>query len=134
MYMSMSFRSPPRGDPRVSRRAPTATWASRLVAPVTARSTGCLGLDVLACLRCGGRLTLIALIEDPAVIVNSLRHLGLPTDILEAQPARAPPPPLVVDAPPTAVPDEQFLADGLGVDLEEWMPPHPHGDRDVRQE
>jgi len=25
------------------------------------------------------------------------------------------------------------VADGLGVDLEEWMPPHPHGDRDVRQ-
>ena len=21
------------------------------------------------------------------------------------------------------------VADGLGVDLEEWMPPHPHGDR-----
>ena len=26
------------------------------------------------------------------------------------------------------------VADGLGVDLEEWMPPHPHGDRDVRQQ
>ena len=24
------------------------------------------------------------------------------------------------------------VADGLGVDLEEWMPPHPHGDRDTR--
>ncbi|MGQ0733082.1 MAG: hypothetical protein ACT4QD_05420 [Acidobacteriota bacterium] len=23
------------------------------------------------------------------------------------------------------------VADGLGVDLEAWMPPHPHGDRDV---
>ena len=23
------------------------------------------------------------------------------------------------------------VADGLGVDLEEWMPPHPHGDRDL---
>jgi uncharacterized peroxidase-related enzyme len=21
------------------------------------------------------------------------------------------------------------IADGLGVDLEDWMPPHPHGDR-----
>ena len=47
-----------------------------------------LGLDVLACPRCGGRLTLIALIEDPAVIVRILGHLGLPTDIPEAQPAR----------------------------------------------
>lgn len=26
------------------------------------------------------------------------------------------------------------VADGLGVDLEEWMPPHPHGDRGVRAE
>ena len=59
-----------------------------------------LGLDVLACPRCGGRLTLIALIEDPVVIARFLRHLGLPTDIPEAQPARAPPLHLVVDAPP----------------------------------
>jgi uncharacterized peroxidase-related enzyme len=26
------------------------------------------------------------------------------------------------------------VADGLGVDLEEWMPPHPHGDRDMKAE
>lgn len=43
-----------------------------------------LGLDVRACPRCGGRLTLIALIDDPAVIVRVLRHLGRPTDIPEA--------------------------------------------------
>ncbi len=24
------------------------------------------------------------------------------------------------------------VADGLGVDLEEWMPPHPHADREHR--
>jgi alkylhydroperoxidase family enzyme len=24
------------------------------------------------------------------------------------------------------------VADALGVDLEEWMPPHPHGDRAYR--
>lgn len=24
------------------------------------------------------------------------------------------------------------VADALGVDLEEWMPPHPHGDRSFR--
>jgi len=23
------------------------------------------------------------------------------------------------------------VADALGVDLERWMPPHPHGDRDA---
>ena len=65
-------------------------------------------LDVLACPRCGGRLTLIALIEDPAVIVRVLGHLGLPTDIPEA---RAPPLHLVGDAPPTAVAGDQILFD-----------------------
>ena len=43
-----------------------------------------LGLDVLACPRCDGRLTLTALIEDTAVIAPVLRHLGLPTDMPEA--------------------------------------------------
>ena len=68
-------------------------------------------LDVLACPRCGRRLTLIALIEDPAVIVRVLGHLELPTDIPEAQPARAPPLHLVGDAPPTEVAGDQILFD-----------------------
>ncbi len=42
-------------------------------------------LDVLACPRCGRRLTLI---EDPEVIVRLLGHLGLPTDIPEARARR----------------------------------------------
>ena len=49
------------------------------------------GLDVLACPRCGGRLRLIALIEEAAVIQRILRHLGVPTEIPAARPARAPP-------------------------------------------
>jgi hypothetical protein len=39
------------------------------------------GVDVLACPRCGGRLRLIALVEEAAVIDRILRHLGLPTTI-----------------------------------------------------
>ena len=70
-----------------------------------------LGVDVLACPRCGGRLILIALIEDPAEIARFLRHLGLPTDIPEAQPARAPPLHLVVAAPPTEFAGDQILFD-----------------------
>ena len=71
-----------------------------------------LGLDVLACPRCGGTLRLIALIEDPAVIQRVLRHLGLPTEIPEAQPARAAPLPLLADAPPTrGAHDECFIDD-----------------------
>jgi hypothetical protein len=49
------------------------------------------GLDVLACLRCGGRLRLVALIEQASVVQRILRHLGLPTEVPEPQPARAPP-------------------------------------------
>ncbi|MBA3888531.1 MAG: transposase, partial [Acidobacteria bacterium] len=47
--------------------------------------------DVLSCPRCGGRLRLIALIEEAAVISRMLCHLGLPTDLPVARPARAPP-------------------------------------------
>ena len=49
------------------------------------------GLDVPACPRCGGRLQLIALIEQARVADRILRHLGLPTDRPEPRPARAPP-------------------------------------------
>ncbi|MCY4660502.1 MAG: hypothetical protein OXF93_11920 [Acidobacteria bacterium] len=58
--------------------------------------------DVLECPRCGGRLQLIAVIEDPAVIERILRHLGLPTDIPEARPARPPPMPFLLDGLATA--------------------------------
>ena len=49
------------------------------------------GIDVLACPRCGGRLALIAIVEDPAVIGRILRHLGLQATIPEPCPARSPP-------------------------------------------
>ena len=52
------------------------------------------GLDVLACPRCGGRLRLIALVEEAAVIDRILRHLGLPTTTPAPRPARAPPLPV----------------------------------------
>jgi hypothetical protein len=43
------------------------------------------------CPRCGGRLRLIALIEEAAVIGRILRHLGRPLDLPVARAARAPP-------------------------------------------
>jgi hypothetical protein len=46
------------------------------------------GVDVLACPRCGGRMRVVATIEDPVVIRKILTHLGLPTDV----PAPRPPP------------------------------------------
>jgi hypothetical protein len=49
------------------------------------------GYDVMACLECGGRMRLIAMIDRPAVIAKILEHLGLPTETPTAQPARPPP-------------------------------------------
>jgi hypothetical protein len=50
-----------------------------------------VGFDVLACPRCGGRLRLVALIEEAAVIERILRHLGVPTEVPAPRPARPPP-------------------------------------------
>lgn len=49
--------------------------------------------DVLACPRCGGRLRLIGLIDQAAVIERILRHVGLPTEVPVPCLARAPPRP-----------------------------------------
>ena len=65
---------------RVRRQARGQSWASLM-----ART---FGFDVLACPRCGGRLRLIALIEETAVIERILRHLGVPTEIPAPRPAR----------------------------------------------
>jgi hypothetical protein len=43
--------------------------------------------DVLSCPRCGGRMTVLATIDDPAVIHRILTHLGLSTEAGEALPA-----------------------------------------------
>lgn len=45
-------------------------------------------LDVLACGKCGGRIKVLAVIEEPAVIEKILRHLGLPHVPLPTSPAR----------------------------------------------
>ena len=50
-----------------------------------------VGWGVLACPRCGGRLRLIALIDQAAVIQRILRHLGEPAEVPVPRPSRAPP-------------------------------------------
>ncbi len=47
--------------------------------------------DVLACPRCGGRMVVLATIEDPAVIRRILTHLGLSTETGEPLAPGAPP-------------------------------------------
>ncbi len=47
-------------------------------------------IDILRCPNCGGRLILLATIEDPKVIQKILDHLNVPTDLPEALPAKHP--------------------------------------------
>jgi hypothetical protein len=46
--------------------------------------------DVLACPDCGGRLRLVATIEQPGVIEKILTHLGLPAELPSPAPATSP--------------------------------------------
>ena len=50
-----------------------------------------LDIDVLECPDCGGRLRLVAAIMLSTAVRQILRHLGLPSDLVELAPARAPP-------------------------------------------
>ena len=86
----------------VRRQARGQCWASLM-----ART---FGLDVLAFSRCGGRLRLIALVDNAAVIGRILRHLGLPTEVPAPRPARAPPP-----GSDLAEPEPKGWDDGLPV-------------------
>ncbi len=47
-------------------------------------------LDLEHCPQCGGAFRVIAAIEEPAVIVTILAHLGLPTRAPPRAPARRP--------------------------------------------
>ena len=83
-------RSDPRADPEAPPPAPpvpgpaaanrAARWADLM--------RRAFALDVLACPRCGGRMTVIATIDDPRVVRKILDHLGLPTTV----PMPRPPP------------------------------------------
>ncbi len=48
-------------------------------------------IDVETCSRCGGKIKIIASIEDPRVIKKILTHLGLPSQPPMPWPARGPP-------------------------------------------
>lgn len=97
---------PPPHDGRSagSRRGPAGStserrWRSTRSNSSEAPSPCCLGgpsprkfeIDVLACPGCGGRLRLLATIEDPTVARNILAHLGISTECPQPEPARPPP-------------------------------------------
>ena len=81
-------RSPPDGRLRHAssrpKPRPHTPWAALLQRTFE--------IDVLACPGCGGRLRLLATIEDPEVVRKILSHLGLPAECAEAFPARSPMP------------------------------------------
>jgi len=88
---SPATRSPdPPPEPPVREPAPATDAASPRPRawswPDLLRHT--FAVDVLACPRCGGRMRVIATIEDPVVIRKILTHLGLPTE----PPSPRPPP------------------------------------------
>ena len=49
------------------------------------------GIDIETCHLCGGKMSIIAAIEDPPVIKKILDHLGLPSRQPMPWPARGPP-------------------------------------------
>jgi Putative transposase len=71
----------------VASRAPANTAAVEAPPPPAARKWSwpelmrhTFAVDVLACPGCGGRMRVVATIEDPVVIRKILTHLGLPTE------------------------------------------------------
>jgi hypothetical protein len=62
------------------------SWAQRL--------KRVFAIDIERCRRCGGKLRVIASIEDPALIERILRHLGeWPAGALSGSPCAPPAPP-----------------------------------------
>jgi hypothetical protein len=63
-------------------RPPYVAWADLL--------RRVFALEVLACPDCGGRLRLLATIEERAVVEQILTHLRLPVALPQPSPARTP--------------------------------------------
>jgi hypothetical protein len=74
----------PKGKTEAQRHR-AMTWAQRL--------QRVFRIDIETCRRCGGKLRVIASIEEHAVIDRILGHLGRATEPLDlARPGRGPPP------------------------------------------
>jgi hypothetical protein len=77
---STAVTAPP-ADPPPAMRPPRWRWADLL--------QRVFSVDVLACPNCGGRMRVLATIDDPRVVQRILSHLGLLGD---AGPPPRPPP------------------------------------------
>ena len=73
-----------RGEVSVSDRQRAMSWAQRL--------KRVFAIDIETCRQCGGKLRVVASIEQPAVIERILDHLGRAAETIDpAHPSRAPP-------------------------------------------
>ena len=73
-----------RGEAAATGRQKAMTWAQRL--------KRVFAIDIETCRQCGGRLRVIARIEQPAVIERILDHLSHTAETVDpARPSRAPP-------------------------------------------
>jgi len=71
-------------EPSAVDRQRAMSWAQRL--------KRVFAIDIETCQQCGGRLRVIASIEEPAVIERILEHLGHTAEPVDpAHPSRAPP-------------------------------------------
>jgi hypothetical protein len=71
-------------EPSTTDRQRSLTWAQRF--------KRVFAIDIEVCRRCGGKLRVIASIEEPNVIERILEHLGCSTESADsANPSRAPP-------------------------------------------
>ena len=73
-----------RGEAAATDRQRAMSWAQRL--------KRVFAIDIETCRQCGGKLRVIASIEEPAVIERILDHLGHTAESVDpAHPSRAPP-------------------------------------------
>ena len=89
--------SPPRPEPELPPTAPPLGPTAPVLPPARYRVPWAdllrrvYEVDVLACTACGGRMRVIAFLEDPAVVRQILDHLGLPSTPPPYAVARGPP-------------------------------------------
>ncbi len=83
-----------------AQKARSMNWARRL--------KRVFQIDMEKCPECGGKVKIIASIEDPRAITKILYHLGLDTHPPQPKPARGPPREGIVEQGPDDFEVQQF--------------------------